>query len=153
MSRIAAGPHGCDVHTALTHVFDRAVDQLRRDPPSLVRRIDGDDVDDAHALVERVERDCRESDGLIVDNGDEDITLVARATRPHRFGLNTSPVRVVETVEDRIAQHRTQRGVDRLPRAKRELLDCIEVGLVERTDFDLNTHESQTLASTSLLDT
>jgi hypothetical protein len=97
------------------HVVGRAVHQLRRDPVPLNCRIDGDHVHDAHALVERVQRDGGKPHRRFVGDGDEDVPLLARAVRPDRVGLDGSPVRLVETGEDRLTEDRAQRLEDGFP--------------------------------------
>ena len=63
---VTSGSDSGDVHPAFAHVGDRAIHQPPRDPKPLVRGIDGDHVDDAHALVERVQRNRDEPDGPLV---------------------------------------------------------------------------------------
>ena len=105
MAGVAAGTDGCDVHPVGAHVLYAASHQLPGDATLLVCGIDGDHVYHAHAFVERIQRDSGETHRPSVDNGDKHITLVARATRPDGFRLNRGPVRLVQTREDRLAQH------------------------------------------------
>ena len=45
MARVAARSHGCNVHSAPTHVVERVVREVRSDALSLEVGIDPDDVD------------------------------------------------------------------------------------------------------------
>ena len=65
------------------------------DPAPLKLRIYRDHVHDPHALVEGVQRDGGKPHRLVVGNGDEDVSLAARAARPDRLRLDGSPVRLV----------------------------------------------------------
>ena len=79
---VSAGSEGRDVHSLLAHVLGRMAHELRRDPAALVDGIDGDHVHDAHAVVERIQRDGREPDRLPIGDGDEDVlALVAQLDR------------------------------------------------------------------------
>ena len=86
-----------------------------RDPAPLKRRIDGDHVHDAHALVERVQRDGGKPNRLFVGDGDEDVPLLGWLKLDNLLGLDGTPVRLVETGEDRLTEDCAQRLEDRLP--------------------------------------
>jgi hypothetical protein len=51
---VAARSNGCDIHSFVPHVLDGPVHQAATDPAPLVRRIDGDHVDDTHSILESV---------------------------------------------------------------------------------------------------
>jgi hypothetical protein len=119
---------------------------LLRDPAPLIRRIDADDVDDAHPLVERVECNRSEPDGPAIDDGDEDIAIVADAGRPHGFGLNGTPIRIVEASEDGVAQYLSKRLEHRLPSTERKLDHGVEVGWLESANVGFRGHSVRTVA-------
>src|SRR3954447_14422888 len=146
MAGIATGLDDCDVQAAVAHVVGRPIHERGRDPAPLKRRIDGDHVHDAHALVERVQRDGGEPNGFPVGDGDEDVPFLARATRPDRLGLDGPPLRLVKAVEDRVTQYCAERIEDRLPGSQRELDDGVEVRVPKRTDDDLGVHRRMTVA-------
>ena len=91
--------------------------------------------------MDRVQRNRDEPDGPLVNGGDKDISVLARAARADRVGLNGSLVRVVEAGEDRLAQDLLHRFEHRFPSAERELDDGVQVGLVKRTDLKPGTHD------------
>jgi hypothetical protein len=95
----------------------------------------------AHALVERVQRDRGEPDGRWSTAATKTSRSSLRAARADRLGLNDSPVRVVEAGEDRVAQDLAHRFEHRLPGTARELDDGVQVGLVKRTDLKPSTHD------------
>src|SRR3954451_23086184 len=106
MPHVASRSDGRDVHALRAHMFGGAIHQLPRYPAALVTRIDGDDVDDAHALVEGVEDDGGETDRPLIGNRDEDVPVDTRcAARPHGFSLSRSPVRLMKAREDRVTQY------------------------------------------------
>ena len=146
MAGIATGFDHGDVHSPVAHVGGSVVHQLRRDSASLVRGIDGDHVHDAHAVVERVQLDGGESDGPLVVDRDEDIVVETRATGSNRLGLNRSPVGLVETRKDRVAEDAAQRLENRLPGSQREFDDGVEIGFLERTDINRGSHAVVTVA-------
>ena len=100
------------------HVLDRVIHQLPCDTAPLVARIDGNHVDDAHSLMECVQCDGGEPHGQPLGDRNEGVSFIARATPPYGFRLNRSPVRLVEALEDRVAQDVQQRLEHRLPRPK-----------------------------------
>src|SRR5262249_48900903 len=79
---------------------------------------------------------------------DERGAFVARATGLHLVGLSSPPVGL-EAEEDGVAENLAQRGEHRLPCAKRELHDRVEVVLLEVPDLDAFPHGCRwTLPST-----
>lgn len=139
VARIAAGSQGRDIHSAPTHVVERVSRELRGDASPLEVGIHSDDLDHAHALVEGVEGDGDEPDWSTLRDRDEGVPLVARATHSHLLGLRCLPVGL-QAKEDRVAQDVPQRGEDRIPCAKRELHDCVEVALMELSYLDHASH-------------
>ena len=105
----------------------RAVHQLLRDSATLIDGIDGDDLDDAHSLVERVECDSGEAHGLAIRNRNEDVPLIGGASGTDGLRLNRCPVRLVKTLEDRVAQNPPKRLEHRLPRPQRKLNDLFQI--------------------------
>ena len=71
MARIAPGLDNRDVHATASQVVDGELGEASAYATSLVVRIDADDVDDAHALVEGIQRDGNEPDRASV--GDRDV--------------------------------------------------------------------------------
>ena len=86
--------------------------------------------------------DCRGPDRPLSGDGDKDVMALVHAARAHRLGLGLAPARLMETREDRIAEHLAQRLEDRFPGSQRELDDRVEVGLLERTDENVAGHGS-----------
>jgi hypothetical protein len=97
--------------------------------------------------VKRVEHDHGESDRLIVYYRDKNVVILIRTSRPDCFGLNGTPIWLVKTIEDRIAQYLAERLEDGLPGAERELDDGVEVSRLQRADLGLGAHVVQTLAA------
>ena len=130
VTRVTAGLDHGNVHAATPHVLRRKL----REPPAyaapLIVRVDADDVDDTHSLVERVQRDGNKSNRASAGNGDEDVAVGVRTARPDDFRLVRSPV-WVQADEDVITQDIAHRGEHRCPRAQRELNDRLKVAIAE----------------------
>ena len=124
--------------------LERVSCELRGDAPPLEVGIHPDDVDHPHALVEGVEGDGGEPDRPTVHDRDEGISFVARATRSHLLGLSCLPVGL-KAKEDGVAKDIAQRSEDRIPCAKRELHDRVEVALLELSDLDVSHRRHKTL--------
>lgn len=59
------------------------------DTAPLIVRIDADDVDDAHPIVERIQRDRHEADRSSISHGYEYVVFLARAARSYRIAGET----------------------------------------------------------------
>ena len=101
--------------------------------------INADDVDHSHALVESVEGDGDEPDRPTVHDCNEGISLIAHATGCHLVSLSRLPVGL-QAKEEGVAENLAQRREDRIPCAKRELHDRVEVALLELSDLDYVSH-------------
>jgi hypothetical protein len=132
MSLVRAGSESGDVHSFHAHVLDAPFHQPRCDAAPLVARVDSHHVHHAHSLVKCVQGDGGKSDDTPVHDSDEHVALVARARRTHGLALSRPPVRLVETSEDRVAEHPPHRFEHGLPGSKREVDDRLQVGIVIR---------------------
>lgn len=101
MPLVATSSDGCDVHSVSAHMLDRRLHQPRRSAAMLVINVDGNDVHDTHSLMERVERNGGKPHRTPMGNRDEDIPVIARTGRPHRFRLNGTRLWPMEAREDR----------------------------------------------------
>src|SRR5512133_485968 len=132
---IAAGFDDHYVHARPLHVLGGVLREPGTDPAPLVVGVDADDLDHAHAFVERVQRDCGEPDRLTGGERHENVALLAQTARLHRLGLVGAPVGV-QAEEDLIAEYFAKRVEDRLPGAERERDDGVEVAFAELADLD-----------------
>src|SRR6059058_2668796 len=124
-------------------MLGRAVHELPRDAAPLIERINGDDVDDTHSLVERVECDGGEPHRAAVSDRNEDVPVIARTTRAYGLRLNRLPVRLVEAREDCLAEDMPKRLEHRLPRPQRERDDRFQIRLFVSANLDASAHSVQ----------
>ena len=144
---VAAGFDHGDVHSATPHVFSRKLREPQADAAPLIVRIDADDVDDAHPLMECVQCDGHETDRASVGNRHEDVTFIIRTARSDGFRLVRLPVRM-QAEKDVVTQdipHRREHGC---PRTERELNDGVKVALTELADLNCTfCHGDRTVAA------
>ena len=92
MTRVAARLDDRDVHAATAHVVCGELREAGAYAPPLVVGIDADDLDDAHALVERIQSDGDEADRSCAVDCDVDVALVVQADRADGRFLARPPV-------------------------------------------------------------
>ena len=141
VSGVAAGLHHGDVHATAAHVLGGELCELRADATPLIVRIDADDVDHAHPLVEGVHADGNETNRLAVRHGDEHIPFLIGAHGSDLVSLACLPVRV-QALVDVVAQDLPQGRVDWFPGPQRQGNERLEIVLAELTDDRLLCHAS-----------
>ena len=104
---------------------------LGADPAPLVVGVDPDDVDHAHAFVERIQRDCRRTRlAFPRPTATKTSRSSLRQLDPDRLGLTGAPVRV-QAEEDLVPENLPKRVEDRRPRSQGERDHRIEVSFAE----------------------
>ena len=144
MARIATCLDDYHVHSTAAHVVDRELGESGTYPSSLVGRVHTDDLDPAHALVERVQGYGDEANGAVVSHGDENVAFIIGATGSDRLGLVLAPVGM-QTQEEVVTKNLTHGSEDWFPGAEGELDDCFEVMVLELPDLDRGVRHGLTL--------
>ena len=102
---------------------------------TLIIRIDANDVDDAHPLMERVQSDGHETDVAPAAYRHKDVTCLIPTARSDSLLLVCLPV-WVEAEKNVLAQDTPVGGKHGRPRSQRQLNDGPEVVLTELTDLN-----------------
>ena len=149
---IAARSHGCDVHSAPTHVVER-VPRGREATPGLCKSGSTPTTSMTPMCSLKAFRVTVTNPTGLPSTTATKASRSSPATRSHLLGLRFLPVGL-QAREDGVAENVSQRGVDRIPCAKRELHDCVEVALLELSYLDCVSHRrDKTLPEASTIST